>query len=490
MVYPRIVPLRGYDIASRRPIGDVTLAHRLYEDPTRIAGVRSYETGDPLNRIHWRASARTGQLHSKVYDPSSLTGATLVVDFHRDSYPARGEPHRSDLAATAAASLAFAVSEIGQQIGLVTNAGDAAERLTATNFAHLLNQDSSDMADQRLAQSVRADAQVAPVERRRILHVPTEPRRRSLRANSHHARPREINDGLTFPELLIEAQSRLPRDATVIALVPSVSDQAAIALGNLKRLGYAVSVVLVLPTEDDVPTSYGRLAAQGIRDVRPLKNEETLPDMCMAEVNADADGAWFEMAQERKQPDWFDFAIAAISPVLIMGLVGSLAFFLLDVLYGGIYAERLYWTLFFFVVGSVLVARIAIVVDPGRAKLYGLMLAGAVFLAALQYAAGTIGPLGWLICLVIILVVLWSSNKLVWNCTFLDENGSRSGTRVVGGVVCFAGGRAGGESAERRGRLARLVRRRNSRTRRRNSPASPSSTSPSPHSRFSPSANH
>jgi uncharacterized protein (DUF58 family) len=223
-------------------------------------------------------------LHSKVYDPSSLTGATIVVDFHRDSYPARGEPHRSDLAATAAASLAFAVSEIGQQIGLVTNAGDAAERLTATNFPRLLNQDSSDMADQSLAQSVRADAQVPPVERRRILHVPTSrgidrfERIRTMLARA------ELNDGLTFPELLIEAQSRLPRDATVIALVPSVSEQTAIALGNLKRLGYAVSVILILPTEDDVPTSYGRLAAQGIRDVRPLKNEETLPDICMAEV--------------------------------------------------------------------------------------------------------------------------------------------------------------------------------------------------------------
>jgi uncharacterized protein (DUF58 family) len=284
MVYPRIVPLRGYDIASRRPIGDVTLAHRLYEDPTRVGGVRFYEAGDPLNRIHWRASARTGRLHSKVYDPSSLTGATLVVDFHRESYPARGEPHRSDLAATAAASLAFAVSELGQQIGLVTNAGDAAERLSATNFPRLLNQDSSDMADQKLAQSVRADAQVAPVERRRILHVPTSrgvDRFEQIRTMLARA---ELNDGLTLPELLIEAQPRLPRDATVIALTPSVSDQSAIALGNLKRLGYAVSVILVLPTEDDVPTSYGRLAAQGIRDVRPLKNEETLPDICMAEV--------------------------------------------------------------------------------------------------------------------------------------------------------------------------------------------------------------
>src|SRR5262245_23514283 len=74
-VYPKVVPLAGYDIASRRPIGDVRLVHRLFEDPTRISGVRPYETGDPLNRVHWRATARTGRLHSKVYDPSTMAGA-------------------------------------------------------------------------------------------------------------------------------------------------------------------------------------------------------------------------------------------------------------------------------------------------------------------------------------------------------------------------------------------------------------------------------
>jgi uncharacterized protein (DUF58 family) len=285
LIYPRVVPLRGYDIASRRPIGDVRLSHRLFEDPTRIAGVRSYQIGDPLNRIHWRASARTGRLHSKVYDPSSLAGATLVLDFHRDSYPSRGEPHRSDLAVTAAASLAFAVAELGQQIGLVTNAGDAAERLSSANFRQLLERDSSDAADQQLAQSVRADAQQALGERRRLLQVTTSrgpdrfPQIRTMLARA------ELNDGLTFPQLLIEAQPRLPRDATVIAILPRVNDQDAIALGNLKRQGYAVSVVLLIVPEEELPTAYGKLAAQGIRDVRPLASEQALPDLCMAEVN-------------------------------------------------------------------------------------------------------------------------------------------------------------------------------------------------------------
>jgi uncharacterized protein (DUF58 family) len=284
LVYPRVVPLKGYDIASRRPIGDVQMSHRLFEDPTRIAGIRPYEVGDPLNRIHWRVTARTGRLQSKIYDPSTLTGATLVLDLHRDGYPGRGEPHRSDLAVTAAASLAFAVSELGQQIGLVTNAGDAAERLSPTNFHRLLKADSSDAADQRLAQAVRADAQRPPDGRRRLLHIQTGrgvDRFAQIRATLARA---ELNDGLTFGELLIEAQPRLPRDATVIALVPAVSESTALALGSLKRQGYAVSVILIMMPEDEVPTAYGRLMAQGIRDVRPLSSEDALPDLCQTQV--------------------------------------------------------------------------------------------------------------------------------------------------------------------------------------------------------------
>ena len=136
LVFPKVVPLRGYELASRRPIGEVRLTHRLFEDPTRIAGVREYQQGDPLNRIHWRATARTGALHCKMYEPSCIAGVTLLLDFHKEVYTVRREPQRSELAITAAASLANAVYQMGQQIGLVTNGRDAADRIQQEGFRH------------------------------------------------------------------------------------------------------------------------------------------------------------------------------------------------------------------------------------------------------------------------------------------------------------------------------------------------------------------
>lgn len=89
LVLPKVISIQGYNLASRRPIGEIRISHRLFEDPTRLAGIRPYQPGDPLNRIHWRATARTGSLHSRMYETSRVAGAIFVLDFYRDSYPGR-----------------------------------------------------------------------------------------------------------------------------------------------------------------------------------------------------------------------------------------------------------------------------------------------------------------------------------------------------------------------------------------------------------------
>jgi uncharacterized protein (DUF58 family) len=129
LVLPKVLPLQGYSLASRRPIGEIRLAHRLFEDPTRIAGVRPYQHGDPLNRIHWRASARTGQWQSRQCESSCVVGATFLLDFHTRSFFGPAATVSTELAIITVASLANAVYVMGQQIGLITNGRDAADRI-------------------------------------------------------------------------------------------------------------------------------------------------------------------------------------------------------------------------------------------------------------------------------------------------------------------------------------------------------------------------
>jgi uncharacterized protein (DUF58 family) len=276
LVYPRIVPLIGYDIASRRPIGDVRMSHRLYEDPTRIAGVRGYQQGDPLNRIHWGATARTGQLHSKVHEPSTLSGMTVLLDFHSAGYHSRGEPHRSELAVVTAISLVHAVFLIGQQVGLVTNARDGAERIRTEGWER----------DPKSRQEARTTAdQVAESKRLEPLVVETRRGAEQLQRSREVLARAELTDGLTFAQLVVETAHRLPRDATALAVLPAVSQETAIALGNLRRRGMAVSVVLVMLDEGAMEKAYARLLAEGIRDLRQLNDEASLADLCTNTVN-------------------------------------------------------------------------------------------------------------------------------------------------------------------------------------------------------------
>jgi uncharacterized repeat protein (TIGR01451 family) len=283
LVYPRVVLLEGYELASRRPIGDIRLTHRLYEDPTRIGGVRPYEPGDPMNRIHWRATARTGALHSKIYEPSTLAGATLLLDFHEAGYPPRGEPFRSELAVTTAASLANAVYEMGQQVGLVTNGRDAADRL------RLRPRTETDGLGTTADYRTRTEAQEVQAMRdrtERLQPLVVETRRgveQFQRIREMLARV-ELTDGLTFAELVLEAAPRLPRDATVVALLPTVPVETSLALGNLRRRGFAITAVLIILDNDELEKGYGRLLAEGIQDVRHLSDEAELPAFCRQSV--------------------------------------------------------------------------------------------------------------------------------------------------------------------------------------------------------------
>ena len=274
LVFPQVVPLAGYDVSSKRPIGEVRMSYRLYEDPTRIAGVRRYEAGDPLSRMHWKATARTGLLHSKVYEPSTVVGATILMEYHTASHDPRHEPYRSELAVTAAASIANAVYEMGQQIGLITNGRDAADRIRVEGWDY----------DLRTRDAARkAASMVEKSERLQPVMVPTRRGADQLMQILETLARIELTDGLSLAQLIGETTSRMPRDASVIAIVPHVSAEMAISLANLKRQGYAVTAIISVYDEFDFAQSSGPLLAAGI-PTQHLRDESAISTVCRAFV--------------------------------------------------------------------------------------------------------------------------------------------------------------------------------------------------------------
>src|SRR6478736_2173907 len=270
LVLPKVLPLAGYEVASKRPIGEVRMTYRLYEDPTRIAGVRAYERGDSMNRVHWRATARTGVLHSKVYEPSTVVGATLLLEFHTAAHEKKHEPHRSELAVTAAASIANAVYLLNQQIGLVTNGRDAADRIRHEGWAHDYRSRSAALSSASMKETS---------DRLQPLIVPTRRGPEQLVQILETLARMELTDGLPLPALIEEAASRMPRDATVIAILPPGSTESAIALGNLRRRGFAVTALLNMHDEWDFAIASAPFLAEGI-ETRQLKDETSIMEIC------------------------------------------------------------------------------------------------------------------------------------------------------------------------------------------------------------------
>ena len=78
MPEPRIpipVPVR-----RRLPFGSPAPAMRMFEQPERFAGVRAYQPGDPLNRIHWKLTGHAGDLQVKLYEPTRAADVLLAMD--------------------------------------------------------------------------------------------------------------------------------------------------------------------------------------------------------------------------------------------------------------------------------------------------------------------------------------------------------------------------------------------------------------------------
>lgn len=70
IVYPRIDPLIDWGLPAKEPFGDARTRLPVFQDPTRIRGLRDYHPEDAPKHIHWRATARHNELKVKEYDPT------------------------------------------------------------------------------------------------------------------------------------------------------------------------------------------------------------------------------------------------------------------------------------------------------------------------------------------------------------------------------------------------------------------------------------
>ncbi len=213
VVYPRIIPLSGLRLPSRTLYGSLPARQRIFEDPTRVLGVRDYVPGDSLRHVAWKTSAVLGRLQIKRYQPTVALDATIVLDLDRASYSPMRLWAASELGIVTAASVASWLVERRQAVGLATNGRDP---LTMAEAAH--------------------PPTIRPRKGRGALMLILE-----LLARI------ELADSVGFAPYLQREAGRLAWGSTILVITGRATAELFDALVALRRAGLDAALILVDP---------------------------------------------------------------------------------------------------------------------------------------------------------------------------------------------------------------------------------------------------
>ena len=256
LVHPLVAPIERFGLASRAPFGERKAPRRLLEDPLRVSGIRDYEPGDEPRRIHWKATARSGTLQSKVYEPSTRHTLAVFVEVRTYNRSLMGyDPQLVELAITATASVATWALEQKYAVGVYSNGtvstvdlddGLPTSRRTEPQSERNENGAAVPLDGGPDAESLRISEMAARVGSSLRLRVPPSARsEQEVKVLDGLARLLPYY-GLPMDELITSEQHRLPFGATVVYVgaEAAVDVPLILALRRLRQKGHAVSLLL------------------------------------------------------------------------------------------------------------------------------------------------------------------------------------------------------------------------------------------------------
>lgn len=136
---------------------------------------------------------------------------------------------------------------------------------------------------------------------------------------------------------------------------------------------------------------------------------------------------------ERQKPTSLDYGIAALAPVFIIGMIGSLVYFLVTVVYQGEYVERLMWILGLYTFASVLIARIAIEQSRAHAYTYMIALGAATMLVTPRFfvVEGILSAFSFPILVTLLALIAYLADRITFDCTVVNEKMMSSGEGLL-----------------------------------------------------------
>jgi uncharacterized protein (DUF58 family) len=121
VVYPRIDPLPLWRLPPANIEGAHASPERTLQTTPLATAVRPYAPGDAMNRIHWRSTARLGEIQVKEFDLEQTADAWLFLDLDASAAAGEGDRSTTEVAVRVAASIADKALGENRAVGMSVN---------------------------------------------------------------------------------------------------------------------------------------------------------------------------------------------------------------------------------------------------------------------------------------------------------------------------------------------------------------------------------
>ena len=120
-VFPRVVPLPRWRLPNANLEGTHSAPERTLQTTPLATTVRPYAPGDSFNRIHWRTTARLGEIQVKEFDLEQTADVWLFVDLESAAQGGEGDISTVEESLRVAASIAHDAILENRAVGLTTS---------------------------------------------------------------------------------------------------------------------------------------------------------------------------------------------------------------------------------------------------------------------------------------------------------------------------------------------------------------------------------
>ena len=232
VVYPRLEAIPLWRLPAAYIEGSNAAPERTLQTTPLATTVRPWAPGDSFNRIHWRATARHGEIQVKEFELEQTADAWIILDLERSIQTGRGDESTVEAAVRVAASVADKAIRDNRAVGMTVNG----HRTTVLP------------ADRGSRQHLKIMQLLAAVD----------------------------GDG-TAPlvETIVATAGRLRRGMTAILVTPSTDATWIRPIASLRQRGIATVVVaLDAPAFDRVARTERERAGESLAPIDPAVDEQ------------------------------------------------------------------------------------------------------------------------------------------------------------------------------------------------------------------------